>query len=69
MTFLDAKTGEYILEARTQANLPGRCLHCGHDFKQNAEAGVYGLTFCGQCIQNYKGKMPAIKFPMNEIER
>lgn len=69
MTFLDSKSGEYILEARTQANLSGRCLHCGLTFKQSAELGVYGLTFCGPCIRDAKGTMPTINYPVNEIER
>lgn len=66
MTFL-SRDGTYILEARTQANLKAKCIGCGSEFKQNADAGVYGLTFCGVCIKTAKpGKMPSINYPMNE---
>jgi hypothetical protein len=68
MTFLNDKTGEYSLEARTQANLPALCLHCNRSFKQNAEAGIYGLTFCGPCIQAAGGKMPNITFPVMKLD-
>ena len=63
--FLDDKTGTYVMEARTQANRPGTCLCCGEGFKQDADKGVYGLTFCASCIKGAKGKMPKINYPAN----
>lgn len=65
MTFLNNE-GEYVLEARTQANLSAKCLGCNHEFKQNADLGVYGLTFCEPCIKGQSGRMPAINYVVNK---
>lgn len=70
MTFLN-NDGEYELGAKTQANRDARCLCCDGPFKQDAGRGVYGLTFCGACLDFAiagKGKMPPINYPMNKLE-